>query len=399
MFRPFRGRRQPNSATAPLTGVLALTLLSAAACSNQKTETASSTAGTPTAEPAWVPVEERYVIGPDTARGMGYRVDWQSPATGARITKFVVDGGSVFALDDENVLTRIRNGDGNRLWRLPVGRPLDQVLGITYVPKLDRVLLTTGASLLVLDADTGSLVDRQRLERIASTGPVSIGPYLVYGSRDGQLVWHAYEFGTPWRGYDIAQAITVPPVTDGEYVVGVGLDGEIMSLDGRSASQIWNRRALDRVVATPAIGNGVVYIPSLDQHLRAFEVARARTPIWEYLSESPLTDAPVLIGDRVYQQSASEGLVCLEAAPLDNPGGVVVWQSPETSGSVLTRHRGRLIVWEADTKRLVMLDERLGSVIDTIDVPQVDQIWSSAVDDGDLYATSLDGRLVRVMSR
>ena len=107
----------------------------------------------------------------------------------------------------------------------------------------------------------------------------------------------------------------------------------------------------------------------------------------------------VLIGDRVYQQVPSQGLVCLEAQPYDSPGGVVIWETADARGNVITRTRRNLLTWDNASKQLMVIDPRLGAVIDTLDMPQVQELLLTDVDNGDLYATGHDGRLTRLVPR
>ena len=344
-------------------------------------------------------LDRKYVIGPTTARQLGYRIDWQYPAGGTAIKRFAIQGDSVFALDQRNFLSRFRQEQGNRIWRIPVAGPNDDILGITYVPETDCVYLTTGGAIMVFESATGSQVDKQKLERIANTEPIIFGQFLIYGSRRGQLIWHSYRLDSDWRGYQIAKTMRLPPIYEDRYIIAVGNDGEVMCLLARSASQVWRKKALDSIEALPAAGNGAVYVPSRDQHLRAYELAENRSPLWEYLTESPLTDSPTLIGDRVYQQVASEGLVCLEALPLDSPGGKVIWTANEASGSVLTQMQDNLITWDAAGKMLQTVDARLGAVIDSLHMPQIQSIIATSVVKGDIYATGVDGRIIRLVPR
>lgn len=345
-------------------------------------------------------IEERYVIGPTAARELGYRIDWQYPSRGTRLRRFAVQGDSVFTLDQSNVITRLRREEGDRVWRIPVASSrIEEILGITYIPEDERVYLTTGGELLVLDSINGSPVGKQKLERIANTDPLVLGQFLVYGSRNGQIVWHSYRLDSEWRSYQISHSIQIPPIYEDGYVIAVGGDGRIMSLLARSATQVWSARALGPVVAPPVAGNGAVYVASLDQHLRAYELSEDRSPLWQYLTESPLTEAPVLINGRVYQQVAAEGLLCFDALPLDRPGGQIIWRAENASGSVLTRMRDTLITWDRDHKRLQLVDDRLGAVIKTIDMPQIDTLIATDVERGNLYATGTDGRLIRLVPR
>jgi outer membrane protein assembly factor BamB len=344
-------------------------------------------------------VEASYVIGPAAARDLGYRVDWQYPSSGSPIKQVVVVDDSVFTLDELNFLTRLRRDEGDRLWRVPVANPVERIFGVSYVPSLERIFLTTGSDLLVLDAASGSRIDKQNLEHTANTAPIVLGQFLVYGSRNGMVAWHSYLLGTPWRAYSISRSVWVTPVYEDGHIIAVGGDGRVMSLLAESASQVWSRKALDRIVARPVAGNGATYVASLDQHLRAYDIERARSPLWEYLTESPLREAPVLIRDRVYQQVPTEGLVCLEALPLDSPGGVVNWRATGVTGNVVTERTAQVITWDGEEKVLTTVDTRHGDEVVRLDMPQVDDILATSVLEGNLYATGTDGRIVRLVPR
>jgi outer membrane protein assembly factor BamB len=344
-------------------------------------------------------VEQQYVIGPAAAREMAYRVDWQYPSIGTRVDRAVVYGDSLIILDDNNYLMRIERGSGHRLWRIPAASGMDRVIGINYVPEIDRIYLTTGSALLVHDAVTGSQVDKQKLDKIANTKPVMVDQFFVYGSRNGHLVWHSYRLSSSWRGYQIAQTMNLAPIESDGYLVAIGADGLLMVLRADSATQVWSRRLLAPVVAPPVAGNGAVYVSGLDQHVRAFELRDRRSPLWAYLCESALTTSPTLIDDRLYQQIPTEGLVCFDALPLDSPGGVVLWRAPDVAGTVLTRRRGTLLTWDDETKTLGIVDERLGALIAERQLPQVDRIMATSVDAGDIFATGHDGRIIRLVAR
>ncbi|NNF44430.1 MAG: PQQ-binding-like beta-propeller repeat protein [Phycisphaerales bacterium] len=343
-------------------------------------------------------VELQYVIGPAVARTLGYRVDWQYPSTGTPLRLCEVSGDLVFTLDQRNFLTCLQREDGDRRWRVPTTQAVEKIFGITYVPEAERVYLTTGSDLLVIDTASGALLDKQRLQQIANTAPVRVGPFLVYGSRSGQAVWHSYQLGSYWRGYQIAQSINLPPVYADGHVVLVGQGGRIMSLRADSATQAWSRRALASVDAPPVAGGGAVYVASLDQHVRAYDIGTARSPLWEYLTESPLSESPVLVGDFVYQQVPSEGLVCLEAQPFDSPGGVVAWTAPEIKGSVVAARGANLLTWAPESRRLAVLDARYGAIAERLFMPQVAHL-SAPVPDGDLFAIGTDGRVCRIVPR
>ena len=346
-------------------------------------------------------LDQHYIIGPTIAREIGYRILWQTqvnPMGHSGITEFTVHDDSVFVLDGQNFLTRISREEGDRIWNLAVEDPIVEIQGITYLPEKERVYLTAGGDLLELDAANGAQVDRQRLSQMASTRPVVFGPMMIYGSRSGQLVWHAYGVRNQWRAYYIAPTIETQPILQGDLIVTVSSDGLVAVLSAQDTSMYWSKQLLDAVVSTPAVGNGAVFVSGRDQNLWAFDLGNGRR-LWKYLTESPLTASPSVIGDRVYQYIPTEGLVCLTAVPRSAPGGEVKWTCAEARGEVLAEHQGVLHCWDAASKTLFTIAAGSGHLVDSISLPRVRHLLAPETTSGDIFAASDDGRIIRLTPR
>lgn len=347
-----------------------------------------------------IDLDAEYLIGPTNSRDLRYRIDWQtrtSPQANSGIKQVSIQHDSVLVLDGQNFLTRLRREDGTRLWRIPVAEQRSEIHGITFLPYLDRIFLSTGSDIFILDADTGSLIRKQRLGQIASTAPVVFGRFFLYGARNGQLVWHSFDVGFQWRAFQISSSIRIPPLIVDGYVVTVGTDGRIMILDASSATSLWERQLLNEVIAAPVAGENMVYIAGLDQYVWAFDLQTGRSA-WRHLSESPLEDSPVLIGDRLYQQIPAQGLVCFEARPVDAPGGKVIWQAPDVRGNVVSRYPDHMVVWDG-RQRLLTTVGTAGAVIKSVSLPWVKHLQASGLQDGNLVAAADDGRVIRLVPR
>jgi hypothetical protein len=146
------------------------------------------------------------------------------------------------------------------------------------------------------------------------------------------------------------------------------------------------------------VNDYAVFVAGTDQYIRALRFDNGRE-IWSVLTESPLTESPTVIGDRVYQQIPSQGLVCFEALPLDSPGGERIWTTAGVKGSVICQRRDNLLVWDAQGKIMTVLDVKRGGVVKTVALPQVKRMEVSAIMDGDIYAASDDGRVVRLTAK
>jgi outer membrane protein assembly factor BamB len=373
----------------------------AAGCSTQPRT------ATPTPEPVAVDetpeidLETEFLIGPTKVQELGYRIDHQArtfPEADSGVKRLAIQGDSAFVLDGRNFLTRLRRTDGQRVWRIPVADPLDDIHGLVYLPDDELVLLIAGAHLLVLDDDTGSMIDKQDLGQIASTAPVVFGPVLIYGARNGQLVWHSFEVGYQWRGYQISSSIRLNPLLVGDDVAVVASDGTVMVLDAGSATAMWEKRLLSGVEASPVASEDLLYIAGLDQYVWALNLQTGRTA-WRYLSEAPLTCPPALVDDRLYQHIPTEGLVCFAARPADAPGGRIIWSTPGVRGQVIGKHGTRLMVWDDTEARMSLIDAERGAVMNTVDLPKVRHLVMSRTESGDLYAAGNDGRVIRLVPR
>lgn len=341
-------------------------------------------------------VERRYVIGPRAAREMGYRIDWQHPAAGTQARLVHVEADAVYVLDRGNYLVRIDRDSGTRVWDVPVAESIQEIFGINYIG--DRVYITTGSAVLVLDAESGSLIARQRLDKVANTHPIQYGQFLVYGSRNGQLNWHSYPVGFHWRGYELAPTINVPPVRYQNSIVVAGGDGTVAVLSASDARMRWNRRLLAPVIVKPAVGHGAVVFAGTDQHIWAYDLHTGRN-IWRRLTESSLHTPPAIVGDRAYQYVPEKGLKCFEAYPFDEPDGVLNWTASTVSGHVVGHRDDRLFVWDPDETTFFVVEKQRGGVMSRLDLPQVRQLVLPTPDADEVFAISDDGRLVRLVPR
>lgn len=354
----------------------------------------SASAGSPAMD-----LESEYIIGPQEARKLGLRIDFQTqthPEQRSGVKMLSVQGKAIFVLDGLNFLTRLRRAGGQRLWRLPIAGPVDDIEGITYQPSTERVFLTSTSNILVLDDGTGSMIDKQDLDQIASTAPVQYGEFLIYGSRSGQIVWHSYEVGYQWRAYQVSPTIRVAPLLINDIIVAIGSDGRVMVLDAPSAASIWSKTLLNEVTAAPATDNGLLYIAGLDQYLWAIRITDGRT-LWKYLTDVPLDSPPAAINGQIYQQIRGKGLYCFAARPLDKPGGELLWKTPGVNGNVIGGRDHRLFVWDADGRVLNVVDAARGGVMETVSLPQVRHLLMR--DKGEVFAASDDGRVIALVPR
>ena len=341
-------------------------------------------------------IENRYVVGPIAASRVNYRVDWQHNTGSSGINSLNVADDSVLVLSTGNFLTRLGREDGQSYWNLPVAQVADEVYSVTYVPEASRVHVMTGAELHELDSATGAIQGKHRLQQIANTDCVQYGDSLLYGSRNGQLVWFSHTIAFQHSAYQIASSMTVRPAIHAGMVAAVGNEGELMLIGARNARRFWSRQLIEPVVAPAVVTNDAVYVAGQDQYVQAFDVSSGLR-IWADLTEAPLEDSPVIIGDRLYQAVPGLGLVCYEALPFDTPGGIEHWVATDVAGTVVTTRGNRLYVWDDETRVMTILDAARGDVIDSYNWSKAESLHSTSLDRGELFLTDAEGNVLRLV--
>jgi outer membrane protein assembly factor BamB len=342
-------------------------------------------------------LDQQYVIGPTAGGEMDYRIGWQFDVTArSTLQGMALRGDSLYTLDDQNFLTRLRVVDGHQVWRTQAAEPVVRIISVNVAD--DRVYLNAGGEMLVFDAVNSTQVAKWSLDKIAATPPVEYGPYFIYGARTGEIVWVSRQIGFMSSAYYISHSIAVPPVIKGDTLAAVGNDGEVVVLNAANARRLWGKKLLEPVVCKPVIGEGMLYVAGQDQYLWGYDLASGRTQ-WSVFTSAPLTDSPTLIGERVYQQIPGAGLWCFNANPIDQPGGEKFWQSDKVTGNVLLERRGDLFVWDADAKKLQIIEANRGGIKDTLDLSQVDFLMLGGEGGNDIFVASRDGRVERLSPR
>lgn len=346
---------------------------------------------------------QRYVVGPLEVDKLGYRVDWNvsNATTSSRVKLAVAAGDSIFTIDQGNVLTRIRRETGDRLWRTPVAEPIEAVHGINRVASVNRDLVevTTHSDVWVFDAQNGDFVAKNNLFRVSSTAPVQFGPYFIYGSISGQLIWFQHEVGTQWRAYQLGGAIRETPVRYNDLVIAVTENGETSALDAGNTARYWKKQARGNIVAPPAVGPQAVYVVSLDQHLYAYDLNTGRVR-WFRLTDSPLRYAPVYLNDTLYLYVPTEGLQAFDPMPEDvYYNGRVRWTAEGVSGEVVGMHRGRLLVWDSEARVMSLVTAANGDMVERISMPKVSQLVVDGMSSGEMFAVGDDGKVMRMVPR
>ena len=279
------------------------------------------------------------------------------------------DEVSYMALTGENVA--LQPTDGDIIWRFDMLAECDVIphdtcgSTILFVNGLLYVCTSNGVnrehkvarnpdapSVIVLDAETGRLVARDREDigknllhgnwSSSSYGEVGGKGFIFFGGGDGfiyafraienasqeevqtlQRVWRSdaspehfrmrdgevvpYTTWSNKQGFGPSEPIGTPVLYDGKVYVAIGQspvhglgDGCLSCFDAATGAVVWRSETVNRSLATVAIADGILYLPDEASTLHAFNAATGET-IWTHDLKTTVCYANAFVADgKVY---------------------------------------------------------------------------------------------------
>ena len=253
----------------------------------------------------------------------------------------VVSNGLVFAMDSGTKLTAVSTS-GAVQWSVDLTAGFDRggdVSGGGLAVQAGRVFATTGfGELVALDAGSGAIVWRQRLDAPLTGAPAVEGNAVYVVGRDGSAAAVAVDSGRIlWQ---------VPGTTSASGMIGA---------------------------SSPAIGDGEVYFPFASGEIaavgkdggeRAWGAAVAGKRLGRaYAVVGDITGDPVISNGVIYAGTAAGRTVAIEAAT-----GMRIWTANEGALNPPLVVGGSVFVVN-DEARLVRLDGGTGDVIWSVEMP------------------------------
>ncbi len=254
----------------------------------------------------------------------------------------VVSGGRVFAMDAAMTVTALSTG-GGLLWQADLTADFDKGGGVSgggLAASGGQVFATTAyGEVVALDAKSGSVIWRQRID---------------------------------------APAIGAPAV-EGNRVYVSGRDGSAWALDAANGKVVWQVFGAPGKsgwlgAAAPTVGDSVVYFPSNSGDLMAVLKPGGGTPIWHssaagkrlgraYASNFDITGDAALVGGTLYAGTGAGRTIAVDAG-----SGQQIWGASEGAMGPLAIAGGSIFM-VSDEARLVRLDAADGSVIWSVEMP------------------------------
>lgn len=321
-------------------------------------------------------------------RRIGYRWDWKvAPplAVDEQAIRTIVSDELLITQTSRGEITAFATDSGRRIWNTNLANPLTRYTGM--VVDGDRVIVTSQAEVFGVDADTGELLLRQGFDSLVNTPPIVEGDVVIVGSNSGELFGHFLATKFKAWGHAINGSLEVQPVmVDG--VVGIVSSlGRVLFVDPVSFRQTGQAQIFAGPGAPLGAGNGLLFVPSLDQSLWAFN-PRERAEVWRYRTPDAVREPAVFHNGVVYCAFREAGMTALNADT-----GEVLWENPNQRGRIIGARNNKLLAW--DNGRLSVIDPQRGVILDSISVPNVLFIQTDSFSDGNLYITSNEGVVAR----
>ena len=183
------------------------------------------------------------------------RWDFSSPALmGDRL--FACNCVSLYALNAIN---------GNLLWNASITTDNTPITSTPVVSE-NKVYVNAGASITCVNAESGGVlwtktsIDDQTVGSFRAS-PAIFGDNLIIASGLGTVFNVNAETGAlNWKNKVSSNEIwSSPAIADGKIVVGAS-DGKIYCLNLNDGTLIWSKYTLERIVSSPTICEGTVYV-------------------------------------------------------------------------------------------------------------------------------------------
>lgn len=249
----------------------------------------------------------------------------------------IVAAGRVFTLDSRARVTATAQSGGTA-WSAdltPALESADSASGGGLAYEAGRLYVTTGfGELVALDAASGGVLWRQRVEAPVGGGPAVAGGTVYVVARnnvgwavraaDGKVLWQTS--GTPSSSGVMGVAV---PAVSGNTVVFPFSSGQLLAADTASGATLWTAQVagsrIGRAIAAirdltgdPVISQGVVYGGSSAGRINAVDLASGI----ERWSAREGANSPVAVaGGSVFAVNDQAQLVRLDAA-----SGGVIWR-------------------------------------------------------------------------
>jgi outer membrane protein assembly factor BamB len=386
--------RFQNAARTLSLGLLAGLALSVTACATPKKAEATP-AAKPTDAKAPAPVGG-YAINDANFLELGYKRDWTAfpfIGNGQRLQMIQPAGDLVLALETGSTVSAIETSNGGIRWANELTNPLTRFVGLGRAG--DAIQVSADNELWELAATGGSILKRQAFGRIVNTPAIVAGGSLIYGATTGHVTAHRTDLGVERWAFLLRGAVDHKPVIvggsgDETIVAAVSQSGAYVFLSANSGRPTGRGEIFGGIDTDPIAAQGLMIVAGRDQSL--WGIGTDGEVAWRLRCDQRLNRQPATDGTTVWCQLGSEGLSAVDAK-----SGKVIWSNRVVEGSVIGIRAGQLLVWNGAVA--LLLDKDRGDIVRSFVVPQTASLQTDKFEDGNLYAVSDTGVVVRFVPR
>lgn len=249
---------------------------------------------------------------------------WRTNIDGESLAKPIVSGDFVVIQTIDNRIMALSIFDGRQIWSVEQSTPsLTQrgsaspaLVGSTVVAGFDNGRLSA------IDLDSGDVIwesllappsGRSVLDRLADVdGAIaSVGQDIFAAGYQGRMAALAAESGQVLWSRDISSYVGV--AVDWNSVYTTRDDGEIIAMSRRDGSETWrNNDLLRRLPTLPTSFNTTVAVGDLEGYIHFFSNLTGEPVARVKLGSTAISNAPVVVADRLYVQSDSGNIAAYE---------------------------------------------------------------------------------------
>ena len=390
--------RFQNAARTLGLGLLAGLAFSVSACTTAKKAepTPNTSAASADAGRATQGTVGGYAINDANFLELGYSRDWTAfpfIGKGQRLQMIQPAGDLVLALETGSTVSAIETTNGGIRWANELTNPLTRFVGLARTG--DAIQVSADNELWELAAAGGSILKRQSFGRIVNTAATPAGGSLIYGSTTGHVTAHRTDLGVERWAFLLRGAVDHKPVVVGgagdETIVGaVAQSGAYVFLNARTGRPTGRGEIFAGIDTDPIAAQGLMIVAGRDQSL--WGIGTDGEVAWRLRCDQRLSRQPATDGTTVWCQLGSEGLSAVDAKT-----GKVIWSNRVVEGSVIGMRGGQLLVWNGAVA--LLLDKDRGDIVRSFVLPQTAILQTDKFEDGNLYAVSDQGVVVRFVPR
>ncbi|HEX8877102.1 MAG TPA: PQQ-binding-like beta-propeller repeat protein [Phycisphaerales bacterium] len=327
---------------------------------------------------------------------LGYARDWTAfPFIGSRQRLQILEpaGDVVIALETGSTVTALETSNGAIRWANELANPLTRFVGVGRSG--DSIQVSADNEIWELASTSGSILKRQPYARIVNTAAITVSGVLIYGSTTGHITSHRMDLGVERWSFLLRGAIDHKPVHvagsgDDAIVGAVAQSGAFAFINAKTGRPTGRGEIFGGIDTDPIAAQGLMIVAGRDQSL--WGIGTDGEVAWRLRCDLPLKQQPATDGETVWCQLGTEGLSAVDAKT-----GKIIWSNRVVEGSVIGIRSGQLLVWNGTLA--LLLDKERGDIVRSFVVPQTAMLKTDKFEDGNLYAVSDTGVVVRFVPR